>query len=83
MNANVTFSNLMLRLARKDARKAGVKIPKLSSTKTSYGANTYYTIHALFPDGSHRDAVWEGTASCAAEAKANYISQITPTNLAI
>lgn len=67
-DANITFCGMMLRNARTEAKEAGIKIGKLVTWSTKHGSNKWYEVHCR-----DNGLVWSGTASCASEAKANYI----------
>jgi hypothetical protein len=67
---DVTFSRLMLKMARADAKKAKIKIPKISTSKCSGFTNPYFQVWG--PKG----LVWEGQANNGYSAKAKYIEQL-------
>lgn len=66
-DANAQFCSLMLKLARKDIKEAGIKVGKLVTWKDSFC--DYYEIW----EGEGSSQVWMGSASCASEAKAAYL----------
>lgn len=70
MDANGCFASIGLKLAREDAKKVGVKIPKLSCWADRSGNNPYYEV---WVDG---DIVWAGSAYNASEAKSRAIYRL-------
>jgi len=66
--ANSAFCSTMLRLARLDAKKYGVKIPPLTAANCGLG---WFDVYARADKGT--DIVWCGDADNASEAKANAI----------
>ncbi len=71
MDANKSFTSIGLKLAREDAKKLKVKIPKLSTWCDRAGTNPYYEVFAG-DDGQ----IWMGNAYDANEAKSNAIFKI-------
>ncbi len=71
-DVNIAFSNMMLKMAKQDAKEAKIKIGKLTTWFTAMGNHKHYEV---YEDG---DMVWEGTAYCASEAKGKYITSRLP-----
>ena len=69
-NFDITFSRLMLKMARADAKKAKIKIPKITTMKCSGLTNSYFQVWG--PKG----LLWEGKANNAYSAKAKYIESL-------
>ena len=67
MDANVIFCSLMLKEARKAAKKAKVKIGKLTTWKDTSSPNGYFEVW------ERPQIIWQGSAFNASEAKANAI----------
>jgi hypothetical protein len=67
MDENIIFCNGLLKAAREDAKKAGIKIGHLTTWRSTGGADKYYQVW----EGDKQ--VWTGSAYCASEAKSNYI----------
>jgi hypothetical protein len=72
------FGSLSLKLSRQDAKKAGLKIGKLSTYKVKSmcgkGGDNWYEVY------EDSNLVWQGRADCASQAKANYLENlIAPT----
>ena len=69
---NRAFTGLLLREARRDAREAGVVLPKLSTWCSRLGTNTYYEVYG----GKDEGMIWAGQAQDANEAKSQAIESI-------
>ena len=63
----------MLSMAREDAKKLKIKVPKITTSKSSGFTNPYFQVWG--PKG----LVWEGKASNAYSAKAKYIEGLLVT----
>lgn len=68
--ANRVFCSIELKMAREEAKKAGIKIGRLSTWKDTFGKN--------FEVFDERGLVWSGRADSAADAKAKYICGLLP-----
>ena len=69
MDKNKAFTSIGLKIARAEAKKLKVKIPKLSTWSYRRGNNPYYEVWA---DG-HEGQIWMGSAYDANEAKSHAI----------
>ena len=67
-----TFCRLMLHNARTDAKKVGIKVPTLSSWRDGKEDDCWIELH------DDTKMVWQGTAHCVYDAKANYIFSLIP-----
>lgn len=68
--ANRTFTSLSLRLARAEAKRLKIELPKMSTWKDFSGHNPWYEVWA------NGDIIWQGSAYNASEAKTNAIQRI-------
>jgi len=70
-NANAQFCSQLLREQRMWIRAAGIKVGRLSTYRGRQKPNFWYEVweHGR----GHGAPVWSGTASCASEAKTNYL----------
>jgi hypothetical protein len=69
MNLNTAITGSVLKMARKEAKDAGVKLGKLTTFRpSSLGSNPWYEV---YEDG---ELVWSGEAYNASEAKTDYIN---------
>ena len=73
-SADVIFGRALLQECRADAKKAKVKIPHLTTWKSSGFSNPYFTVWG--PKG----LLWEGNADNAYEAKAKCIEMLIENN---
>lgn len=67
--ANKTFCSNLLKESRAEAKKRGIKIPKLSTWRSDLGYNTYYEVWA------GTQLLWSGNAYNASEAKSKAIDR--------
>lgn len=74
MNRNI-FSSTELRFAREDAKKAGIKVPKLS-TWFMQGVNRYYQV-----SDDKGNTIWEGRADSSSDAKAKAIGKLVDDSI--
>jgi len=72
--ANTVFTSLLLKRARAAVKRAGIKIGKLTTWKDVDRTNPWFEVWVA--DKNY--AVWSGSASSAAEAKANYLFSLLP-----
>ena len=72
-NVNITFAGMLLRMAKADAKKAGIKIGKLTTWKDTCGTNPWFEVW-----DDDKGLVWQGSAYCASEAKSIYITSLLP-----